>query len=136
MTQFESGIKQIPYSQEKVYNKLSDLNNLETIKDKIPTDQIQNLTFDSDTLSFSISPVGQLSLQIVEREPHKCIKFSTTNSPIPFDLWIQVLPMSENEAKMKLTIRAELNVFIKSMVSKPLQNGIEKLADTLAAIPY
>ncbi len=136
MTQFESGIKQIPYSQEKVYNKLSDLNNLETVKDKIPTDQIQNLTFDSDTLSFSISPVGQLSLQIVEREPHKCIKFSTTNSPIPFDLWIQILPMSENEAKMKLTIRAELNVFIKSMVSKPLQNGIEKLADTLAAIPY
>jgi hypothetical protein len=29
---------------------------------------------------------------------------------------------------MKLTIKAELNPFIKGMVSKPLQEGIEKKA--------
>ena len=37
---------------------------------------------------------------------------------------------------MKLTIRAELNMFIKAMVSKPLKEGVEKLADMLAMIPY
>jgi predicted amidophosphoribosyltransferase len=38
--------------------------------------------------------------------------------------------------KMKLTIKAELNMFIKGMVKKPLEEGIEKIADALAMIPY
>lgn len=136
MTQFESGIKMIPYSQEKVYAKLSDLSNLEAVKDKIPTDKVQDLQFDADSVSFSVSPVGRLALRIVDREPLKCIKFEASNSPIPFNLWIQILPVTENECKMKLTIKAEINMFLKGMVSKPMQDGIEKLADMLAIIPY
>jgi hypothetical protein len=37
---------------------------------------------------------------------------------------------------MKLTIKAELNMFIRAMVQKPLQEGIEKMADVLQAIDY
>lgn len=136
MTQFESGIKMIPYKQESVYNKLSDLNNLEAVKDRIPADKVQDLQFDADSVSFSVSPVGKLALKIVEREPMKCIKFEAANSPIPFNLWIQVLPVGENESKMKLTIKAEINMFLKGMVSKPMQDGLEKLTDMLAMIPY
>ena len=67
MANFESSVKVIPYSQERVYNKLSDLSNLEAIKDRLPQDKVEDLSFDSDTLSFTVSPVGQLTLQIVER---------------------------------------------------------------------
>ena len=126
----------IPYSQEQVYGKLSDLNNLEAVKDRIPTDKVQDLRFDADTVSFSVSPVGRLSLRIVNREAPKCIKFEAVNSPLPFNLWIQLLPVTENECKMKLTIKAEINMFLKGMVSKPMQDGLEKLADMLSIIPY
>lgn len=37
---------------------------------------------------------------------------------------------------MKLTIRADINPFIKTMVQKPLQEGIEKIADALQAMQY
>lgn len=37
---------------------------------------------------------------------------------------------------MKLTVCADLNPFIKGMVEKPLKEGVEKLADMLAMIPY
>lgn len=37
---------------------------------------------------------------------------------------------------MKLTIKADLNPFIKQMVKKPLQEGIEKIADVLQMIQY
>jgi hypothetical protein len=66
----------------------------------------------------------------------KCIKFEGDKSPIPLNLWIQILPVNENEAKMKVTIRAEVNMFMKAMVAKPLQEGVEKLADMLSMIPY
>ncbi len=126
----------IPYSQERVYNKLSDLSNLEAIKDRLPQDKVQDLSFDSDTLSFSVPPVGQLTLQIVEREPCKCIKLATANSPIPFNMWIQLVATGEEECKVKVTIRIDINPFMKAMVQKPLQDGLEKMVEMLAAINY
>lgn len=136
MTQFESSVKVIPYSQGRVYSKLSDLNNLEGVKDRLPADKIQDMSFDSDSLSFSVSPVGKVTLRICEREPEKCIKFETTNSPLPFNLWIQIVSIAEEECKVKLTIKADINPFIKGMIQKPLQEGLEKMAEMLASIPY
>ena len=136
MTKFESDIKLIPYSQERVFDKISDLTNLESIKDRIPQDKVQNLCFDSDSISFSVSPVGDIKLQIVEREPNKCIKFETVVSPMPFNLWIQLVPVSERECKIKVTIGMELNPFMKTMVQKPLKEGLEKMVEMLSLIKY
>ena len=136
MTKFESDIKFIPFSQENVYEKLSNLNNLEKVKDKLPQDKVKDLTFDADSVSIEVPPVGNITLQVVEKEPCKCIKFGTTTSPLPFNLWIQLLPVSSNECKMKLTIGMELNPFMKTMVQKPLQEGLQKMADMLAMIQY
>ena len=136
MTKFESSIKHIAAPQGAVYAKLSDLNNLENIKDRLPEDKVKGLEFDADSLSFEASPVGKITLQIVEREPEKCIKFGTTSSPLPFNLWIQIVAVTETECKIKLTIGMELNPFMKAMVQKPLQDGLEKMADMLAMIPY
>jgi len=135
MAKFESSIRQINYPQQSVYTMLSDLNNINRVKDRLPEDKIQDLTFDQDSISIN-SPMGAVKLKIVEREEPKCIKFETEQSPLPFNLWIQVLPVDELTSKMKLTIKAELNPFIKGMVSKPLQEGIEKIADMLQLISY
>lgn len=115
---------------------LSDLSNLERIRDRIPADKIKDFTFDSDTISVSAPPVGNISLRIVDRDEPKCIKFETEKSPVPFNFWIQLLPVTTDSCKMKLTIKAELNPFIKGMVKKPLEEGIEKIADALQAINY
>lgn len=136
MTKFESGIKNIQASQEAVYQKLSDLNNLEKVKGHLPEDKIKNLTFDADSMTMEVTPVGKITLQIVEKEPCKCIKFETAASPLPFNLWIQILPVTAGECKMKLTIGMDINPFMKAMVQKPLQEGLEKMADTLSLIPY
>ena len=136
MANFESSVKVIPYSQERVYAKLSDLSNLESVKGRLPEDKIQDLSFDSDTLSFSVSPIGQLTLQIVEREPCKCIKLATTNSPLPFNMWIQLVSTAEEECKLKVTISMDINPFMKAMVQKPLQDGLEKMVEMLSMINY
>ena len=136
MTKFESSIRQIMYPQQAVYNMLSDLSNIERVKDHLSEDKVQDLTFDTDSVSISVAPVGQIALRIIDREEPKTIKFETAQSPVPFNLWIQLLPVTETTSKMKLTIKAELNPFIKGMVSKPLQEGLEKIADMLTMIQY
>lgn len=135
MATLESSVRQIPHSQQAVYNMLSDLSNIDRVKDRIPADKLNDLTFDADSMSIS-TPMGAVKLKIVDREEPKCIKFETEQSPLPFNFWIQILPVTDTTCKMKLTIKAELNPFIKGMVSKPLQEGIEKIADALQMINY
>jgi hypothetical protein len=64
------------------------------------------------------------------------VKFQTAQSPQPFNLWIQVLPVTETTSKMKVTVDADIPFMLKGMVSGPLKDGIEKIADALAMIPY
>ena len=139
--QFESNVKHVPYSQERVYNKLSDLNNLEGVRERLDMvkdkldGKLEDMSFDRDSITLKVQGIS-LTLRIIEREPLKCIKFEGDKSPIPLNLWIQILPVTQEEAKMNVTIRAEVNMFMKAMVSKPLQEGVEKLADMLAMLPY
>ena len=135
-SKFESSVKQVPYPQQAVYNNISDLRNLEKVRDRVPADKVKDFSFDQDTLSINVAPVGELTLRICDREEPKCVKFETVQSPVPFNVWVQVLPVDENSSKMKVTVKAELNPFIKSMVEKPLQEGVEKIADALALVPY
>ncbi len=136
MTKFESSVKQIPYPVEDVYRNISDLSNLERVRDRIPEDKLNSFTFDSDSVSVNVSPVGDLKLRIIEREEGKCVKFETEQSPLPFNLWVQVLPVSATESKMKVTVKADIPFMLKGMVAGPLQDGVEKIADALAQIPF
>ena len=135
-SKFESSIKLVPYPQQAVYNNISDLRNLEKVKDRVPEDKVNEFTFDEDTVGLSVAPVGELKLCICDRDEPKCVKFETVESPVPFNVWIQVLPVDEQNSKMKVTVKADLNPFIRSMVEKPLQEAVEKIADALAQVQY
>ena len=135
MSQFESSIKKVAYPQENVYKMLSDLSNIERVRDRIPEDKLKDLTFDSDSVSIT-SPMGPVTLRVVERDEPKCVKFEAEQSPVPMNLWIQMLPTSETESKLKVTIKADLPFFMAAMAKKPLEEGVEKIAEALAMIPY
>lgn len=136
MSKYESSIKQVPYSQQAVYRCVSDLSNLDKVKDRVPTDKVKDFSFDSDSVSINVDPVGALTFRIINREEPKCVKFEGVNTPVPIHLWIQVLPVTDTSSKMKLTIEADIPMFVRPMVEKPLKEGIEKIADLLAMIGY
>ena len=136
MTKYESSIKAIPYPVEDVYRNISDLRNLERVRDRVPEDKLQDFQFDTDTVQVSVAPVGLLKLRICEREENRCVKFETEQSPLPFNLWIQVLPVTDGTSKMKVTVKADIPFMLKGMVSGPLQDGVEKIADALSQIPF
>ena len=135
MAKFESSVKMIPFTQDLVYRSVSDLSHLEKVRDRIPSHDMDKMSFTADAISVS-SPVGEVAMHIIEREEPKCVKFETVKSPVPMNLWIQVLPVDEGSSKMRLTIDADVPFFLKGMVAGPLQDAVEKLADALAGIPY
>lgn len=136
MTEFVSSIKKIPYSSEKVFNKLSDFNNLEKIKERLPEDKIKDLSFDKDTCSFKAEHVGIITVRIIEREPNKTIKIESEKSPVPFTCWIQLKEVDPEDTRIRLTIKSDIPFIFKAMVSKPLEDGIERLAEALSLLEY
>jgi carbon monoxide dehydrogenase subunit G len=81
--------------------------------------------------------MGLAEIRIIDREPHKTIKISSSGSmPVSIVFWIQLLPVSAYETKLRLTLDADMSMMIKMMVSKKLEEGINRLADVLAALPY
>jgi len=132
-----------------VFSKLSNRKNLEQFVSEDKLEELKNKGVDTkgfkledfaaseDRCSFSISPVGNVGIEIVERDPFKTIKFQGEKSvPFPVTFWVQLAPVGENSCKIKLTLHAELNMMIKMMVGGYLEKGIEKLADMLTKVDY
>lgn len=136
MAEYISDIKTIPYSDQEIFTVLSDLRKLDLIKDKIPQDKIKDFSYDQDSCTVTVDPIGKVRFVIVEREPNSTIKFEAEQLPFKLTLWIQLKQSTAEETKMKLTVKADINAFLKPMISKPLQNGLDKMAETLATIPY
>ena len=141
MKRIESSVKHIPYPQESVFAKVSDLSNLKYITERIPADQmnqfkVQDLECTPDRVSCTVSPIGQVEIGVISREPFKCVKMETLRSPIKLTMWIQIVSTGLSSCKIKLTADADLNIFMAKMVEKPLTEAVEKLADMLSMLPY
>lgn len=136
MSQYESSVKLIPFSQERVYGKLEDLNNLEAVKERIPADKIKEFTYSRDEATVNVPPLGNVTIRVVEREAPKCIKFEAVGSPFPTNMWIQIIPNGEEGAKLRVVVKTEVNIMFRAMVEKPLKEGIEKIAEALSMIQY
>lgn len=139
MADYTSNIKSISVSRTRVYEKLSDLSGLHHIKEIIPAEysgKIEIEVIDSDICAFNIPMAGKLILKVTEREPEKTIKLEAQSSPIPLTMWIQLIEPQAEDTKLRLTLRTELNFMMKKMLGGKLQEGVERLAEVLAMLPY
>ena len=153
LAKYESEVKIVPQSQSVVYSRFDDLNSLSAIKDRlsdptvqqklseqVPADKLdelrkyaQGLSFEADAIHIA-SPMGNITLRVVEREAPKCIKFASEGSPVQLYVWIQLLPHGAYESKLRVTVGAEVNFFMKGMGAKPLQQAADGLANMLSAL--
>lgn len=162
MNKYESSVKTVLAPVEKVYARLSDLTSLQVLKervddprfeeiintqvpaDKRPTPEqmeklrnnVRNLELTQDTMSGHIGPLGDITLKVVERAEPKLVKMELEGAPIAVTMWIQMLPSDENTSRLKVTLGAELNFFIRKMIESKLEKAPEGLAQFLSQIPY
>lgn len=146
VSKFVSDVKTINQNQEIVFNFLNNFNNLgqffneytlAQISQQIPNAKISDFSSDEESCSFTISGYGEAGFRIIDREAPKMIKVTGTGK-IPFEvfLWIQILPVTPYQCKMRLTLHASLNMMMKMVVGKKMKEGINKLAEALTQLPY
>lgn len=139
MTKYESKITATPCSAEQVYSVISDLTNLERVRDLIPQDKIQELEITKDYIRIKVDGLGQkINISIVEREPNKTVKYGTENSPVPVNFWIQLVEKN-GQTYIRLTLGADIPFMFKPMLGKyeaKIQEGLDRGAEMFAQMPF
>jgi carbon monoxide dehydrogenase subunit G len=146
LEKYTSKVKLVNHNEQVVFNYLSNFQNLssylnsgliETITEKVPGIKITNFTSNQDSCKFNITGIGIAEIRIVNREPFKTIKVESSGGlPVSFTFWIQLIPVDSFQTKMRLTLHIEMSMMVKMMAGNKLEEGIDKLADTLSALPY
>lgn len=155
MQKYESDIKHVPYTVEKVNGVLSDLTNLgkltailgdadtfAKVGEQVGSDNaakaraaLEGMETTADSARFEAPMLGSVTLRIVERDKPRLVKYEAQGLPVKSCLWVQTLPDGDG-CKMRVTAGAEVNFLFKSMADKYLAPGVNRMADILASLPY
>ena len=129
MTNFKSLEVEASLSAEQLYDKLSNLNNLQDI---LPS-EITDFQSTEDSCSFKMGGMPKVNLVITEKTAFSKIILQAENSQIPFSL---ACTISQNGEKCKaiLEVNAELNMMMRMMLEKPLTNFLNAIAKRLSQI--
>lgn len=146
ISKYVSQVKTVDSSQQSVYDYLSNFENLsvflnegvlEKLTEKVPQVKISDVQIDQDSCRFNVSGFGASEIRIIERDPAKTVKVESSGGlPLSFTFWIQLLPVTDCQSKIRLTLHADMSMMVKMMVGNKLQEGVDKLADTLSQLPY
>jgi uncharacterized membrane protein len=134
---YESKIQSIPAPVDKVYPVLSNMMNLERVRDLIPADKVQEMDITEDAVKFKVDGLAQkVTIRIVDKIENDTIKFGLDNMPVAGNFWIQLKEVAPNDTRVKLTVKADIPVFFRMMIEKKLQQGLDDAAVMLTQFPY
>ena len=129
MTIFESSLKTVSVARKPVFGFLSDIKNFENL---VPEGIVKNFVAVSGNCRFTIDGLGEVGVRLANVNPdHTIIYESEGSRPFRFHLTINLNEQDDQSTIMKLTFRAELNMMMKMMVRKPLEDGLEMMASEL-----
>ncbi|MEE1070614.1 MAG: SRPBCC family protein [Paludibacteraceae bacterium] len=136
-TKYESKIVSSTASAEQIYRVFSNLKNVERVKDLIPKDKIQEMEISENQIRIKVDGLGQkITIGIVDRIENDTIKFGLEGIPMDANFWVQLKQLSENDTRIKLTLKADIPMMFKMMIGNKLQQGLDQAADMLAQFPY
>lgn len=144
MATFKSDKVSLHYPAEKVFDKLSNLENLKSVlanmpKESIPSEQLQALNqvkVTSDSISLPAGPVGEITLRVSRKEPPAFIKLIGENSPVPLSLSIEIDSTDSNSCDVTVIFELEIPAMLKPMVSGPLNKMSSQFAEMIKLISF
>ena len=125
----ESKIGRLRSDDGRIYGFLSDCNNFQQFA---ANDKVKNWQSDNESCSFTIDGAGNVVFRIVERRPNELVKFSIENAQAEnIFLWVQLKSPTQGDTRVKLTAKLDVNPVVRMLISKPLQQGLDKIVETL-----
>ena len=144
MTTYSSHSITLPASAQTVFDKLSNLNNLQGLLDKVPAEKVpedkramfENIKITPDTIEVPGGPMGNLVFRVVDRVSPSLIRLAGEGIPIAMNLEMHITPKSESASEAKVDINIDIPAMLKPMVGGQIQKMANQFGDVLGAIPF
>lgn len=144
MTTIKSEKTRISAPAERVYEKLSNLENLKPLLENVPRDKVpedkremfDNLKVTSDTISIPAGPVGEIVLRLTDKLPYSLIRLTGEGTPVPMSMSMEMEAQGADACEVQVAISLDIPIMLKPMVSGPLKKVVDQFAQVLGAIPF
>ena len=123
----------IPYSSEKLYSHITDINNYEKIlKDEIRSfDKLSEKEF-----KIKIGNMPSINLLLSELPDDNEVKLSSNDSNLNFYILIKIDAIESNSSKIKVQFVGNFSSMIEMMIKKPLTAFIDSLKNKIENISF
>lgn len=126
----ESNLVNLNKTAAVVFEFLSNLSNHQ----KLMPEAVHDWTATKDECSFTIQNIAKLELKIDQRIPNtKITIIPKSKAPFPLTICWDIID-KENSSAVKLTVHADMNPFVKMVVSPQLQKLVDYQVDKLNKI--
>lgn len=99
-------------------------------------EQVKDVEFGEDTISFDVSPVGNVTLKVTSLQAPSRIEYTAVSLPIPFKAVINLEADGDSATVAVAELQVELSMFLRPMVRQPLTDAALRFGQMLAVLPY
>ena len=123
----------IPYSSEKLYSYIIDIDNYEQIlKDEIRSfDKLSEKEF-----KIKIGNMPGINLLLSELPDNNEVKLSSNDNNLNFYILIKIDAIENNSSKIKVQFVGNFSSMIEMMIKKPLNTFIDSLKNKIENISF
>ena len=144
MAVYSSGNVTLNGSADSVFEKLSNLENLQGMLNQVPADKVpedkrqmfENIRITKDTIEVPGGPMGNLIFRVVERQAPSLIKLKGEGIPIEMALVLHISPLTDTTSNAKVEIDINIPAMLKPMVGGQIQKIANQFGEVLGAIPF
>ena len=129
MQEYISKQQQIFRPAEQIYAVISRFDNLTPAL----ADKVEEWQASDDRCSFKAKGFT-VKLRMEERIAPKQVKIVGDEGgvPVDFGFWIQLHSVAPDDTRMRLVLRADLNMMMRMMIGNKLQGALDQIAEGIA----
>lgn len=114
-----------------IYNHLTS--SLDNYKDIMPA-EVSVFKADVDTFTFGLKGFPEVQLRLKEKVENQKIVFESASPMLKFQLTCALSDEGADKSGLQFLFDGEVNMMMRMMLEKPLQNFIDKLAESSSAL--
>ncbi|MBQ6014701.1 MAG: hypothetical protein IJL22_00145 [Bacteroidales bacterium] len=118
----------VPRPQAELYMAFTDMRSFLAM---LPEDKKEGVTADFDTITATVQGFT-IGVKVTRREPYNYIELQDNGAPFHFMVSLHFDPADDpGKTDFHIDLLADLNVMMKMMIGKRLQEALDKVVDGL-----
>ena len=137
MATFKSPKTEIGKGADELFDRFSDLSNLQTVLDGLSPEQrsqVGDVEFTADSLKIVTPQVGAIEFTVVDRVRPSKIVFGTKSSPVPLSMELDIEPTGESSSSVQRLIDVEMPAMLGPLFVPQLQKAADKFGELISGL--